>query len=207
MDMPTAPKPLLGALALSLALALVACVDDEGTLTAPTVAGNGADRAFVAAMIPHHRSAVEMAELAQLRSKRTEITELARTIVSTQSAEIQQMQRLDQRFADGGIERGDLGMAMDEMRTDMDAATLRDADPFDREFIDMMITHHQGAISMAQVVLRRGKNPNVRRLAEAIVEAQSEEIDQLNEWRVDWFGSLSPAGGVPESGDHMGHSG
>jgi uncharacterized protein (DUF305 family) len=46
----------------------------------------------------------------------------------------------------------------------MDAAMLRDAEPFDREFIGMMIPHHQGALSMAQVVLERGENPDVRQL-------------------------------------------
>ena len=50
--------------------------------------------------------------------------------------------------------------------------------------------------------LADGADPDVKRLAEAIVDAQSKEIDQMNTWRVDWFGAMSPAGGVPAEEDH-----
>jgi uncharacterized protein (DUF305 family) len=93
---------------------------------------------------------------------------------------------------------------MDEhaMGTDMDAAALETAQPFDRELIDMMIPHHQGAIRMAHMELADGANVDVKRLAEAIVDAQSKELEQMNAWRVDWFGAMSPAGGVPAEEDH-----
>jgi uncharacterized protein (DUF305 family) len=206
-DMKAALKPLLGLIALSLMVGVAACGEEETTTRASEVVGNGVDRAFVAEMIPHHRSAVEMAEIAERRSKRTEIKELAQAIIATQNAEIDKLQRLDQRLADAGVETGELGMAAHEMGTDMDTAGLREAEPFDREFIDAMIPHHQGAIRMAQMQLEQGENREVGRLAEAIVQAQSAEIDQMNEWRVDWFGGLSPAGGVPGDGGHMGHGG
>lgn len=60
---------------------------------------------------------------------------------------------------------------------------------------------------MARVELEKGESPGLLRLAQAIVDAQSKEIDEMNQWRIDWFGSMSPAGGVPaeEEGAHSGH--
>jgi uncharacterized protein (DUF305 family) len=51
-----------------------------------------------------------------------------------------------------------------------------------------MITHHEGAIRMAQVQLARGKSRTVKRMARAIVHAQTTEINQMHEWRIQWFG-------------------
>jgi uncharacterized protein (DUF305 family) len=91
---------------------------------------------------------------------------------------------------------------------DMDTATLRDAKPFDRAFIDAMVPHHQGAIRMARAELARGKSATLHKIAEDIVAAQSREIHEMNDWRTSWYGKLSPAGGVPsDSGSHAsGHS-
>jgi uncharacterized protein (DUF305 family) len=195
---------LLLVIAATMALGVAACGGDDSTASGD-VTGNGTDRAFVAEMMPHHRSAVEMAEIAKKRGDHREITRLADAIISTQNAEIEEMEGFDQRLEDAGVEPADLGMAEHEMGTDMDAAMLQDAKPFDREFIDMMIPHHQGAIRMARVELEKGESPGLLRLAKAIVGAQSKEIDEMNQWRVDWFGSMSPAGGVPTE-DEGGHS-
>jgi uncharacterized protein (DUF305 family) len=46
----------------------------------------------------------------------------------------------------------------------------------DTDFLRSMIPHHQGAIDMAKVVLKFGKDPEVRQMAEQIVKAQQEEI-------------------------------
>jgi uncharacterized protein (DUF305 family) len=49
------------------------------------------DEAFIDAMIPHHQSAIEMAEVANEKSKNPRIKELAQNITSTQKREIEQM--------------------------------------------------------------------------------------------------------------------
>ena len=98
----------------------------------------------------------------------------------------------------GGMDHGTLGMDMDMMGMDVDVMSLEEARPFDRAFIDAMIAHHQGAIRMARVGLERGEDEEVEGLAEAIVDAQSREIEEMNEWRERWYGSPSPAGGIPE---------
>ena len=196
----TYSRRLILPLAILSSVFVAACGDDEGATSAAK--GNGVDRAFVADMVPHHQSAVEMAEIAQKRARHTEIKQLADAIVKTQNEEIQTMDDLAAEFDKAGVEKGDLGLVEHEMGMDGDSNMLVDAKPFDREFIDMMIPHHQGAIRMARAELKEGKNADTRRLAQAIIDAQTKEIDEMNMWRVDWYGTLSPAGGVPAKTHH-----
>jgi len=52
----------------------------------------------------------------------------------------------------------------------------------DTDFARGMIPHHQAAIDMARIVLEHGKDPDIRKLAEEIIEAQEREIKQLETW-------------------------
>jgi uncharacterized protein (DUF305 family) len=52
----------------------------------------------------------------------------------------------------------------------------------DIDFVTGMIPHHQGAIDMAKIVLEKGKDPEIKKLAEGIVKAQESEIKMMNEW-------------------------
>ena len=189
---------LLCPVTLMLALGLAGCGEDDTTASAPgaddagtersEVAGNGIDRAFVTEMVPHHRSAVEMAELARRHGGRTQIRQLAEAIIATQTAEIRQMQSLDRHLAGAGVAKRSLKLSAHEMGMHMDPAVLREARPFDRAFLDLMIPHHEGAIRMAQIQLARGKNRTMKRLAGAIVDAQATEINRMHQWRIQWFG-------------------
>ena len=52
----------------------------------------------------------------------------------------------------------------------------------DRDFAQMMIPHHQGAIDMARIELESGKDPQLRQMAQKIIEDQEREIAALKEW-------------------------
>jgi uncharacterized protein (DUF305 family) len=52
----------------------------------------------------------------------------------------------------------------------------------DKDFVMMMLPHHQGAIDMAKVQLKYGKDPTLRALAKAIIEAQEKEIQEMKQW-------------------------
>ena len=71
--------------------------------------------------------------------------------------------------------------ASDErMMKDMAAPYTGDAD---RDFVTHMIPHHQGAVAMAEVLLKYGKDPELRKMAQEIVAAQEKEISFMKQWQ------------------------
>jgi uncharacterized protein (DUF305 family) len=198
---------LAATLLAALALFVAACGGDDGT-NAPTpveppasapgpgAGASGIEAHFVTQMIPHHESAVEMGRLAVDRAEHEELRELGRTIVETQTTEIRELRALADELgpARGPMPRG-MGMSMGD-----DVEGLRRARPFDRAFIDQMVPHHEMAVRMSQMVRRTARDPRVRDLAERIIVAQEREIDQMNEWREDWYGAPAPRGGMGGQG-------
>lgn len=159
------------------------------------------DQAFIDMMVPHHESAIAMARLAQERAEHDELRALADEIIAAQSEEITQMKTWREEWFGSAdtpsVEQMPVlpGISMPpghsmsggtmDMTAEVDA--LGDAEPFDRFFIDAMIRHHEQAVAAAEIVLAESDRDEIRELANGIIEAQTREIEQLREWRDEWY--------------------
>lgn len=73
--------------------------------------------------------------------------------------------------------------AMDNMMMGLEGKT---GDAFDQAFLSEMIMHHQGAVVMAEAVLENSKRPELVKLAQDIITAQTKEIEMMKGWQVEW---------------------
>lgn len=151
------------------------------------VDGEYSDEAFIDAMVPHHRGAIEMAEVALDNAEHPEIRQLAEEIVTAQGDEIEELRRIKrQEFGTSEVPTEMSDAEMEAMGMEP-ADELANAEPFDKAFIDAMIPHHRSAIDMARVALEESENEEIRALASDIVDAQTREIRQLRQWRQQWY--------------------
>lgn len=186
--------------AFAVAALLAACGGDDGssTTTAPatTVAAattspasaafNDADVEFAQGMIGHHEQAVEMAEVAldPPVGAGDAVKDLATRIKAAQDPEIALMTgwltawgKPVQMDTSGGHDMSSMdGMMSAE---DMDALAMMSGAAFDTMWLQMMIQHHEGAITQSNTVKTSGSNPDVRVLADAIITAQQGEITEM----------------------------
>lgn len=80
------------------------------------------------------------------------------------------------------------GMGCMGMRTMMGNTTaLQNASDFDRAFIEEMVPHHQMGVMMAQMVLANSDRPEIQELAQTIIDTQTAEINQMQQWYQDWY--------------------
>lgn len=157
------------------------------------------DLRFLDAMVVHHQGAVTMAETALKHSQRAEIRQLAEAILASQTREIDQMQAwrrawYPQASSTPIMYHGEMAHDM-PMTGEIAAAMRMDVDlgpadgDFDRRFIDAMVPHHQGALTMAADLQAKTQRPELKALAADIIASQTQEIDQMLTWRQAWYGS------------------
>ncbi|WP_199423474.1 DUF305 domain-containing protein [Actinotalea solisilvae] len=189
--------------ALLLAASLTACAgtaDETGPAaetsaspsadeTAAADAHNDADTQFAQMMVVHHEGAIEMAELAVERGGSEEVRALGERIAAAQGPEIDTMTSWLEAWGEeapagmdmGGMDHGD--MQMDGMDQEMVMGQLSDLTgaEFDRRFLELMIEHHRGAISMSEQHREEGRNPEAIQLSGDIIDAQTTEIAEMTD--------------------------
>jgi uncharacterized protein (DUF305 family) len=156
------------------------------TAPAAAEAHNDADVMFAQQMIPHHTQAIEMSDtLLAKQGIDPRVTELANQIKAAQGPEIQQMQGWMTQWGTPSMPpmsgHGDMP-GMSGIMSEQDMTALKDAQGVDagKLFLTQMITHHKGAITMAQSEIKDGRYPPAVEMARAIVTTQQQEIDTMN---------------------------
>src|SRR5574343_873097 len=74
-------------------------------------------------------------------------------------------------------------MSMMDMNKQLEGLS---GDDYDKAFIEMMITHHEGAVDMAELSAERAKHDEIKQLSQAIITAQDKEIADMKQWQQDW---------------------
>ncbi|WP_340687762.1 DUF305 domain-containing protein [Amycolatopsis coloradensis] len=142
---------------------------------------NQADVTFAQGMIPHHEQALAMAKLVDGRTKNAKVVDLAARIQKAQDPEIQQLTGLLKGWgvAPSGEHSGH-GSASG-MMTEDDLAKLGKAKDaaFDKQWLEMMVKHHEGALEMAKTALQQGSNAEVKALAQKVIDGQQAEITEM----------------------------
>ncbi|MFF0726968.1 DUF305 domain-containing protein [Streptomyces sp. NPDC004134] len=146
---------------------------------------NDADVTFAKGMIPHHRQAVEMADLAPGRAASDEVKKLAADIEKAQDPEIETLSGWLTSWgedvpAEGGMDHSMHGSA-GGMMSEEDMETLEKAKgaAFDTAFMEMMIEHHEGAVAMAETEQADGSYAPAKEMAGQIISSQEAEIDAM----------------------------
>ena len=151
------------------------------------------DHRFIDLMIPHHEGAIMMAKDALAHANKPELKQMARNVITSQQTEIDEMKNWRAKWYG---ENTPNGMAnSDELKTHMQSMNdmmveklgQNDAGYEDR-FIDMMIPHHEAAITMAGDALGKATHPEIKKLGQDIIDAQKTEIAQMEQWRKQWYG-------------------
>ncbi|MEU5366247.1 DUF305 domain-containing protein [Streptomyces sp. NPDC005925] len=145
---------------------------------------NAADVAYARMMIQHHTQALEMTGLVPERAGSTKIKKLAERISAAQGPEIGAMRgwltnhgKKEQPGQHGEHDHAAMpGMASAAQLRNLRAAGGK---AFDQLFLTLMITHHEGAVTMATEVKAQGNNVQIEEMADDVIAQQTSEITRM----------------------------
>ena len=142
---------------------------------------NQDDVVFLQQMLPHHVQTGTISDLARSKATSLKVKAIALRIKAAQDQQITRIHDLLGAWgaptSAGGSSSDQVpGMLSDQQIQQLKAAT---GNAFDQLFLQLMITHQQGAIQMSQTELAKGSDPQARRLAQDIITGQQVEINQM----------------------------
>ncbi len=144
---------------------------------------NSADVSYARMMIQHHAQALKMTELVPEQAESGRVKKLAERISAAQGPEIEAMKGWlktnGEKVTGGGHDHATMpGMATEAQLKNLRAARGK---AFDQLFLTLMITHHEGAITMATDVKSQGNNVQVEEMADDVVAQQTSEISRMRD--------------------------
>lgn len=154
------------------------------------------DLRFLDSMIPHHQGALVMSQEVLAKSKRPELIKLAKGIITDQKKDIAQMKLWRKQWYPKASAtpmmwhaamNHQMAMTPKHKGAMMMNMSLGKADAgFDVRFLDAMIPHHQGAVTMGQDALLKSNRPQMKKFAQNIIKSQQAEIDLMTKWQKEW---------------------
>ena len=144
------------------------------------------DLDFATMMIMHHQAAIDMSEVEVAKGNDTQIKTMAQNIITTQKAEIEQIQQFVKKYKmpkakmENGKMHDELAETMKIMMDEM--MNMQMSNNLDKDFVMMMIRHHEGAVTMAKDEIAHGKQSELKTMAQKMITDQTKEIKDFNAW-------------------------
>lgn len=159
------------------------------TKTRPT---GDVDRDFMTMMVPHHEAGILMSQAQVRYGTHAALRKMAAGDVTDQRKDNESMRgylRGWKTAAKAVGPRSPSAAMLEDMRA-MDRATagMKMTGNQDRDFIEMMIPHHQAAIDMSAIEMRSGRDARVKKVAKGIFDGQSKDVREMKGWYKAWYG-------------------
>lgn len=166
---------------------MIPSASDPMTESLQRLTGQEFETKFMQEMIVHHQSAIDMAKLVPANTKRSELLKLSQDIITAQTKEISDMTSWLSSWLNAKPLTDSMSVpGMMEMMGSMDKLKAARDTQFDEMFLQMMITHHQQAVNMANLLPTRTQRPELLKLGQDIIKAQTAEIEQMKGWQKEW---------------------
>ena len=170
-------KKLGLALVLGAGVVWTAACSDDNDATGPE-ASVEERRAFIDGIVPHHEMASMMADEAIAKATRQSLKNMAQTMKTDQNREIAQYRAIRQQLL-GSSDTPDPMMMM----------PMPAGPDFDRQWLMMMIDHHQGAIDMSTLAHGSNVRSTLDSLAHHTIDEQKKEQQDMRDSLRVWFGA------------------
>ena len=133
-------------------------------------------------MIKHHSGAIAMSEKELRFGKDEKIKGIAEHMITAQKEEINHLQSFLKNYKSSGMKHGegDMEKSMNDMESKMKNIGM--SGNFDKDFVSLMIPHHEGAIAMSKLQLTNGMNDKLKQLAQKGIAEQTKEVEEFKTW-------------------------
>lgn len=145
------------------------------------------DHDFAHMMMTHHQGAIDMSEVELRDGKDATLSAMAGKIIADQKKEIADLDKVADRL-DGGGKNYTPKDPADKFQARLDEGMKTMMKPMtpsgdvNMDYAMMMVAHHSSAVQMAEAEVAMGKDPELKKMAQMMIDAQKKEIQQFNGW-------------------------
>ena len=144
------------------------------------------DYDFANMMIAHHEGAIAASQIEVSKGSNAQVKGWAQKIIDAQKNEIAQLQDFVKNYKTPEEKKenvnahNELHEINEKMQEDMKQMQM--TGNMDKDFVTMMIMHHQAAVDMAKDELSHGKNADLKKMAQKIIQDQIKEVNDFQGW-------------------------
>ena len=144
------------------------------------------DYDFANMMMAHHEGAIAASEVEVAKGTDAQVKGWAQKIIDAQKNEIMQLQdflknyKTPEQKTENAKAHSELHETNEKMQEDMKKMQM--SGNMDKDFVTMMIMHHQAAVDMAKDELSHGKNADLKKMAQKMIDDQIKEVSDFQGW-------------------------